>query len=73
MRWFEEQRLKWIGERLAAVGHINRSDLMQQFGISLPTASRDLNKYLELRPSLMVYNKRKRRYEFNMRGSLTEF
>ena len=73
MRWFEQQRMKWIGERLAEVGHINRSDLMEEFGISGPTASKDLNKYLELRPKLMVYNKTAKRYEFNLRGSLTDF
>jgi DeoR/GlpR family transcriptional regulator of sugar metabolism len=67
MRWFEEQRLKWIGDRLASHGHINRSDLMEQFQISMAQASKDLNAFLRERPNLMVYNRTTRRYEFNYR------
>jgi DeoR/GlpR family transcriptional regulator of sugar metabolism len=67
MRWFEEQRLKWIGDRLASHGHINRSDLIEQFRISEATASRDLNTFLRERPNIMVYNLTAKRYEFNYR------
>lgn len=68
MRWFEEQRLKWIGERIAAVGYINRSDLMEHFGISLPQASKDLNTFLREMPDVMIYNVKTKRYEFNYRA-----
>jgi hypothetical protein len=67
MRWFEEQRLKWIGDRLASHGHINRSDLVEQFRISAPQASKDLNKFLRDRPRIMIYNPTAKRYEFNYR------
>lgn len=62
---FAQQRLKWIGERLASHGYINRKDLVGQFGVSRPTASKDLNAFLRVTPDLMVYNPHKKRYEFN--------
>lgn len=67
MRWFEEKRLEWIGERLAAKGHINRRDIMEKFGISTAQASKDLNNFLRNCPDLMTYNSSARRYEFNYR------
>jgi hypothetical protein len=67
MRWFEEQRLKWIGDRLASQGHINRRDLTEKFGISTAQASKDLNAFLRDKPNLMIYNLKMKRYEFNYR------
>lgn len=70
MRWFEKTRLEWIGQRLAAKGHIQRKDLMQKFDITEATASKDLNNFLRERPDLMEYNLHTKRYE--MIGPLSQ-
>ncbi len=63
MRWAEEQRLKFISGRLAAQGFINRSHITGKFGISIPQASMDLRKYMQLNPNSMTYSLTKKRYE----------
>ena len=45
MRWNVEQRLEFIEFRLFWEGRINRNDLVTKFGISIPQASADLQKY----------------------------
>ena len=42
LRWGIEQRLEFIEFRLFWEGHVNRSDLMDQFGVSVNQASTDL-------------------------------
>ena len=44
LRWGVEQRLEFIEFRLFWEGHVNRSDLMDQFGVSVNQASTDLNR-----------------------------
>ena len=44
-RWGQERRLEFIDFRLYWEGRINRSDLIDFFGISVPQASLDLAKY----------------------------
>lgn len=68
MRWFEEQRLKWIGDRIAAKGHINRSDVVEQFGVSLGQAAKDFGTFMREMPEVMTYNKKTKRYEFNYKA-----
>lgn len=63
MRWPEEQRMKFITSRLAARGFINRSHITAKFGVSIPQASLDLRKYLQMNPESMVYNATAKRYE----------
>lgn len=63
MRWAEEQRMKFIGGRLAVQGFINRSHVTSKFGVSVPQASMDLRKYLQLYPNSMAYSVTKKRYE----------
>lgn len=41
---------------------MNRSDLMEQFGLSVNQASADLNRYIGLAPDNMVYDKSARTY-----------
>lgn len=65
MKWCEDQRMKWIGDRLAARGYINQQDLMGHFGVTKPQASKDLNKFSREMPGLMVYSPNTKRYEFN--------
>ena len=66
LRWGVEQRLEFIEFRLFWEGHVNRSDLMDQFGVSVNQASTDLNRYISFAPDNMVYDKSARTY---VRGS----
>jgi hypothetical protein len=68
LRWGVQQRLEFIEFRLFWEGHVNRSDVMEQFGLSVNQASSDLNRYLVFAPDNMVYDKSARTY---IRG--TEF
>jgi predicted DNA-binding transcriptional regulator YafY len=62
LRWGVEQRLEFIEFRLFWEGHVNRSDLMDQFGVSVNQASMDLNRYLGFAPDNMLYDKSARTY-----------
>lgn len=62
LRWGVEQRLEFIEFRLFWEGHVNRSDLMSQFGVSVNQASTDLNRYIGFAPDNMVYDKSARTY-----------
>lgn len=62
LRWGVERRLEFIEFRLFWEGRVNRGDLMDVFGVSVNQASTDLNRYLELAPSNMVYDKSERTY-----------
>jgi len=62
LRWGVAQRLEFIEFRLFWEGHVNRSDLMEQFGLSVNQASADLNRYIALAPENMVYDKSARMY-----------
>jgi hypothetical protein len=60
--WTVEQRYQFIEFRLFWSGHINRSDLMEVFGISKQQASNDLASCIEGRKSNLTYNKSLRTY-----------
>ena len=62
LRWGVEQRLEFIEFRLFWDGAINRSDLMDFFGVSVPQASKDLSLYQEKAPGNMEYDKSGKRY-----------
>jgi hypothetical protein len=62
LRWGVEQRLEFIDFRLFWEGRVNRSDVMEQFGLSVNQASADLNRYLGFAPDNMVYDKSARTY-----------
>ncbi|NRQ11631.1 WYL domain-containing protein [Aliiroseovarius sp. xm-v-208] len=62
LRWGVAQRLEFIEFRLFWEGHVNRSDLMEQFGLSVNQASADLNRYIGMAPDNMVYDKSARTY-----------
>ena len=62
LRWGVAQRLEFIEFRLFWEGHENRSDLMEQFGLSVNQASADLNRYIGFVPDNMVYDKSARTY-----------
>lgn len=72
LRWGVAQRLEFIEFRLFWEGYVNRSDLMEQFGLSVNQASADLNRYIGFAPDNMVYDKSARTYvrglDFNARS-----
>lgn len=62
LRWGVEQKLQFIEFRLFWDGHVNRSDLIDKFGVSPNQASGDLNRYIALAPDNMVYDKSGKTY-----------
>lgn len=62
MRWGVEQRLEFIEFRLYWEGQINRADITEQFGVSVPQASKDISLYEEKAPGNLVYDKSDKRY-----------
>jgi len=60
--WGQERRLEFIDYRLRWDGRINRSDLTGFFGISVPQASLDIAKYLELSPKNALYDRSSKVY-----------
>ena len=62
LRWGVEQKLQFIEFRLFWEGHVNRSDLIDKFGVSPNQASGDLNRYIALATDNMVYDKSGKTY-----------
>lgn len=62
MRWGVEQRLEFIEFRLFWEGSINRADIVEFFGVSVPQASKDLTLYQERAPGNVEYDTRAKRY-----------
>jgi len=62
IRWGVEKRLEFIEFRLFWEGAINRSDLVDQFNVSVPQASNDLSRYDKVAPGNMLYDKRAKSY-----------
>lgn len=54
--------MEFIDFRLQWDGRLNRSDLMQHFGISVPQASADIAAYTELAPDNLAYDRSARVY-----------
>ena len=61
-RWSQDRRIEFIDFRLRWEGRLNRSDLTAHFSISVPQASLDIAKYLEMAPANMAYDKSARVY-----------
>jgi len=61
-KWGPDRRLEFIDFRLRWDGRLNRADLVAFFGISVPQASLDIAKYLELAPANLVYDRSARVY-----------
>jgi predicted DNA-binding transcriptional regulator YafY len=62
LKWGVERRLEFIEFRLFWEGSINRADLVEAFGVSVPQASKDLTLYQERAPGNMEYDTRAKRY-----------
>jgi hypothetical protein len=63
MRWFEQHRMDWIAETLRVFGYINRRHLCRKFGISIPQASTDLNRFMKSNPDAMRYDMSAKEYK----------
>jgi hypothetical protein len=61
-RWSQERRLEFIDFRLRWDGRLNRTDITDFFGISIPQASLDIARYCELAPDNMRYDRSARVY-----------
>lgn len=57
MRWPEQQRMDFIGRWVTEHGTLRRADLINHFKISLPQASRDINKWLRDNPGRLEYDR----------------
>jgi len=62
MRWSVENRLEFIEFRLYWDGWMNRSHIVDQFGVSVPQASTDLARYQELAPDNLEYDPKAKRF-----------
>lgn len=62
LKWGVERRLEFIEFRLFWEGGVNRSDIIDTFGVSVPQASNDLTLYQERAPGNVSYDKRAKRY-----------
>jgi len=56
------ERLEFIDFRLFWEGRINRSDIIDQFDISIPQASKDLSDYDTAAPGNLIYDASAKRY-----------
>ena len=61
-RWGVERRLEFIEFRLFWEGGVNRSDIVDEFGVSVPQASKDLSLYQEHAPENIEYDRSQKRY-----------
>lgn len=61
-RWGVERRLEFIEFRLFWEGGVNRSDIVDEFGVSVPQASKDLSLYQEHAPRNIEYDRSLKRY-----------
>ncbi|MBF0185775.1 MAG: WYL domain-containing protein [Magnetococcales bacterium] len=62
LKWGVERRMEFIEFRLFWEGHINRRDLIDQFGVSVQQASGDFTQYQEMAPGNLVYSTRAKCY-----------
>ena len=53
LKWGVERRLEFIEFRLFWEGGVNRSDIIEMFGVSVPQASKDLTLYQERAPGTL--------------------
>lgn len=62
VKWSQERRLQFIDFRLQWEGRINRKDVTEFFKISVPQASADIARYVELAPNNLQYDTSSRTY-----------
>jgi hypothetical protein len=62
IRWGTERRLEFIEFRLFWEEGINRSDIVERFGVSVPQASADISLYQQIVPDNLLYDASQKRY-----------
>ena len=62
IKWAAEQRFQYLEQRAFWHGSLNRSDLIEKFGISVPQASKDLASYQKMHPLNLAYDASKKQY-----------
>lgn len=62
LRWSVERRLEFIERRLIWEGRINRSDLVERFGVSPNQATADLKRFEAVHPGALVYDTHAKTY-----------
>lgn len=62
LRWGIERRLEFIEFRLYWESGVNRSDIINEFDVSVPQASKDLTLYQEQAPENIRYDRSLKRY-----------
>lgn len=62
LRWSQRQRFAFIERRLYWEGGLSRQDLMARFGISAPQASADVQRYDELAPGNVEFDRSRKVY-----------
>ena len=62
LRWGAQQRLEFIEFHLFWEGGVNRADITNYFGVSVPQASKDLSQYQELAQENIRYDRSEKRY-----------
>ncbi|XLZ71470.1 WYL domain-containing protein [Massilia sp. SR12] len=60
--WGQDRRLQFIDFRLRWSGQLNRTDLTEYFGISVPQASLDVSLYSSLTPENLHYDRGSKAY-----------
>lgn len=62
MKYAIEQRLRFIDFLLHQYGEINRSAIMDYFGVSLPQAACDIAEYKKVAPDNITYDASAKKY-----------
>jgi hypothetical protein len=62
LTWSQESRLRALDAIAFWDGRVNRADLIRRFDISVPQATNDFRRYLELAPGNLRYDTREKAY-----------
>ena len=62
LTWSQGSRLRALDAMAFWEGRVNRADLIRRFNISVPQATNDLRRYLELAPGNLRYDPREKAY-----------
>jgi len=62
MTWFTDRRQEFILATLRQFGQIRRADIMRQFDVSMPQASKDISDFLASNPPNVIYDVRAKAY-----------
>jgi predicted DNA-binding transcriptional regulator YafY len=62
LKWGVERRLEFIEFSLYWEGGVNRADIVEQFGVSVPQASKDLSLYQDKAADNIYYDRSQKRY-----------